>query len=337
MPTLIPATPIDTVIGVNAQLFAEAQNVPFVGSAGQALNASTMNYFFIALSVFILGGVGAWVTTKYVSPKLENDSYQIPEDMDLSDFSVKPEEERGLKAALLGCVVAGAMIYGLCVGPLAPYENELGAVVTPYMNNTVLLIVLFFAVTGIFYGAATGAYRSVTCVAKAMVSQMNSMGYILVLSFFSYQFLALLGQSGLGTYVTYLGANFLQLLGLQTIPVALLIGFVFVTAIINLLVGGLTSKWMLLGPIFIPMLYQVNPAMTPDLIAAAFRVADSSTNIITPMMSYAGVILAFMRKYKPEMTIGDQIAIMMPYSIAFMLVWTILLVTFFVTGLPMGF
>ena len=120
-------------------------------------------------------------------------------------------------------------------------------------------------------------------------------------------------------------------------PVLLLIGFVLVTASINLLVGGLTSKWMLLGPIFIPMLYQVNPEMTPEVVSAAFRVADSSTNIITPMMSYAGVILAFMRKYKPDMTIGEQIGIMMPYSIAFMVIWTIALVIFFLLGIPMGF
>ena len=205
------------------------------------------------------------------------------------------------------------------------------------MNNMVLLIALFFAITGIFYGAATGIYKSTTCVVKAMVSQMDSMGYILVLTFISYQFLALLGQSGLGVYITYLGASFLQVLGLQTFPIALLIGFVMITAIINLLVGGLISKWMLLGPIFIPMLYQVNPAMAPDLVSAAFRAANSSTNIITPMMSYAGVILAFMRKYKPGITLGDQIALMMPYSIAFMVTWIALLVVFFTTGIPMGF
>ncbi len=334
---LIPATPIDAIMGNNAQLFAEAQGVPFADAAGRALNAPTMNYFFLAISVFVLGSVGAWVTQRFVAPKLEKQAYIIPEDMDLSDFTVKPEEEKGLKAAAIGTVVALLSILGLCMGPLSAYTNDAGRVITPYMNNMVLLIVLFFAVTGIFYGASVGKFKSVTCVVKSMIKQMNTMGYILVLTFFSYQFLALLGASGLGTYVTYLGANFLQSLGLDSVPVLLLVGFVFVTAIINLLVGGLTSKWMLLGPIFIPMLYQVNPAMTPELIAAAFRVADSSTNIITPMMSYAGVILAFMRKYKPEMTIGDQIAIMMPYSIAFMLIWTVLLVVFFMFGIPMGF
>jgi aminobenzoyl-glutamate transport protein len=170
-----------------------------------------------------------------------------------------------------------------------------------------------------------------------MVAQMNTMGYVLVLTFFCYNFLGLLGYSGLGTYITYLGASFLTSLGLQEFPILLIIGFIFTTAVINLVVGGLTSKWMLLGPIFIPMLYQVNPQMTPDLVAAAFRVADSSTNIITPMMTYAGVILAFMRKYKSDLTFGDLIIMMVPYSVAFMLVWTALLIGFFAFGVPLGF
>jgi aminobenzoyl-glutamate transport protein len=149
--------------------------------------------------------------------------------------------------------------------------------------------------------------------------------------------LALLSYSGLGTYITYLGATFLQSLGLQKFPILLIVGFLLTTAVINLFVGGLTSKWMLLGPIFVPMLYQVNPNMTPDLVAAAYRVADSSTNIITPMMSYAGVILAFMRKYKPELSFGDVIAMMIPYSVAFLVSWTVLLIGFFTLGLPLGF
>ncbi|WP_240478191.1 AbgT family transporter [Vibrio neptunius] len=161
--------------------------------------------------------------------------------------------------------------------------------------------------------------------------------YMLVLTFFCYNFLALLSYSGLGTYVTYLGASTLQAMGLQQYPALMLIGFIITTALINLLVGGLTSKWMLLGPIFVPMLYQVNPNMTPDLVSAAYRIADSSTNIITPMMSYAGVVLAFMRKYKPELSFGDVIGMMVPYSLAFLTVWTGVLLIFFGFSLPLGF
>jgi aminobenzoyl-glutamate transport protein len=158
-----------------------------------------------------------------------------------------------------------------------------------------------------------------------------------VLTFFSYNVLGLLTYSGLGAYITYLGAQGLLGLGLADNPVLLLIGFILTTTLINLFVGGLTSKWLLLGPIFVPMLYQVNPQMTPDLVSAAYRVADSSTNIVTPMMAYAGIILAFMRRYRPDLTIGDMMLMMVPYSACFLVSWTVLLLAFFLFGIPLGF
>ncbi|MBY5993525.1 AbgT family transporter [Ferrimonas balearica] len=334
---LIPATPVDVIIGLNAQVFAEAQGVPFEASDGRALTPATMHYYFIFVSTFVLAGLGAWVTQRFVAPRLEKMEYQLPEGMDLSDFSVTAEEQRGLKAAFWGLLLALGLVAALAMGPLAPYVDESGRTVTPYLNNVILLIAMVFTLVGVAFGYATGKFRGLKDVVQAMVSQMNTMGYILVLTFFCYNFLGLLGYSGLGTYVTYLGASFLEALGLQQFPILLIIGFIFTTALINLFVGGLTSKWMLLGPIFVPMLYQVNPQMTPDLVAAAYRVADSSTNIITPMMSYAGVILAFMRKYKPDLSFGDLIAMMVPYSAVFLLAWTTLLVGFFALGIPLGF
>lgn len=334
---LIPATPVDVIIGLNAQVFAESQGVPFQSADGRSLTPATMHYYFIFVSTFLLVGLGSWVTIRFVEPKLVKVSYQIPDELNLSDFTISSEEKRGLKAAFWGLLVSLGVVLLLALGPLAPYVDQSGRTVTPYLNNVILLIALVFTSVGAAFGFATGRFRSLMDVVQAMVSQMNTMGYILVLTFFCYNFLGLLSYSGLGTYITYLGASFLESLGLQKFPVLLIIGFVLTTALINLFVGGLTSKWMLLGPIFVPMLYQVNPEMTPDLVAAAYRVADSSTNIITPMMAYAGVILAFMRKYKPDLSFGDLIAVMLPYSVAFLLFWTTLLVGFFVIGIPFGF
>jgi len=329
--------PIDAIIGLNAQEFAEAQGVPFTTADGVALRPATMNYWFIFTSTFVLTLTGFFVTRRFVEPRLDRQPFEVPDDIDAGEFEVSEAEHRGLRWSLLGVVVALLLIAGLALGPLAGFEDAAGDPVEPWMDNIILLIAIFFAVVGVFYGVSAGAFRSLADVVKAMVSQMNAMGYILVLTFFCYNFLGLLNYSGLGSYITYLGAESLLALGLQQFPVLLLIGFILMTAIINLFIGGLTSKWMLLGPIFIPMLYFVNPAMTPDLVSAAFRVADSSTNIITPMMVYAGVILAFMRKYRPDMGFGDLLIIMLPYSVAFLFVWTILLVAFFTLGIPLGF
>jgi aminobenzoyl-glutamate transport protein len=334
---LIPGTPIDVIIGMNAQVFAESQGVPFTTADGTPLRPATMHYWFIATSTVLLAITGAWVTRRFVEPKLNNQPFELPAEISFDEFEVTAAERKGLKAAGLGLLVAAAAIGGLALGPLGGYTDDAGNQVLPFLNNIILLISLFFVIEGVFFGFASGNFKRVADVVKAMVKQMNTMGYILVLTFFSYNFLGLLSYSGLGSYITYLGAEGLVALGLQQFPVLLLLGFILTTAIINLFIGGLTSKWMLLGPIFVPMLYFVNPAMTPDLVAAAFRVADSATNIITPMMVYSGVILAFMRKYRPGLGFGDMLLIMLPYSIAFMLVWPALLVAFFVLGIPLGF
>ena len=334
---LIPSTPIDVIIGMNAQVFAEAQGVPFTTADGAPLRPATMHYFFIATSTLVLAVTGAWVTRRFVEPKLDRQPFELPPEINLGEFELSAAERKGLKAAGWGLLLAALAIGGLSFGPLAGYTDAAGNRVLPFLNNIILLISLFFIIEGVCFGFASGHFGSVGDVVKAMVKQANTMGYILVLTFFSYNFLGLLTYSGLGSYITYLGAEGLVSLGLQRFPILLLVGFVFTTAIINLFIGGLTSKWMLLGPIFVPMLYFVNPAMTPDVVAAAFRVADSSTNIITPMMIYSGVILAFMRKYRPGLGFGDMLLVMFPYSIAFLLVWTALLVAFFAFGIPLGF
>lgn len=335
---LLPATPVDIIVGNNAKIFAEGQGIPFTNSLGQALNPATMHYYFVVTSTFLLAAIGAFVTIKIIKPRLEKESFIIPEDMNLDDFTVKPVENKALKFAGIGFLIAAICAVGLYFGPLKTFiDAETGSKVTPFMDNIILIITFLFFVPGVFYGVKVGKFKNANDVVKGMSKQMGSMGAVLVLTFFSYNFLALLSKSGLGTYITYLGGNLLKAMNLSEYPILLIIGFILITAIINLFVGGLTSKWMLLGPIFLPMLYQVNSNMTPEVVAAAYRVADSSTNIITPLMSYAGIILVFMRKYKPEYTIGDMIRLMMPYSVSFIIGWTILLLGFFAFKIPFGF
>ena len=333
---LLPATPRDVIIGNNAKIFAEGQGVPFVTQAGKAITPATMHYIFIIASTVLLSVVGYFVTDRIVKPRLEKESYVVPENIDLTDFTVKDEENKGLKWALLGLVIGAAIAYILYLGPLAPYKDENGKAIKPFMDNIILVITIMFFLPGYLFGKMTGRFKNSADVVKAMSKQMSGMGYVIVLTFFSYNFLALLSYSNLGTYITYLGAKSLELLGLSNYPILLLMGFIIITAIINLFVGGLTSKWMLLGPIFIPMLYQVNSNLTPDMVSAAYRVADSSTNIISPLMSYAGIILLFMKKYKPEYTLGNMIRLMFPYSVSFLVSWTILLIGFFTLGIPLG-
>lgn len=335
---LVPGTPIDVIMGVNAQAFAAAQGVPFVGANGQPINPATMNYYFFAASTFLLSFLGAWVTSRFVVPRMAKVPYEVPADINVGEFALTPEEKKGLRWAGLGLLASLAFYAALAFGPLATYTNpETGAEVVPYLERLVIFVAITFLVCGAAFGYASGRMKTAMDLFNGMVSQMNTMGYIIVLSFFAYNALSLFNQSGLGALMTHHGAGLLIALRLDQATIPLLVGFVLLTATVNLLIAGLTSKWLLLGPLFVPMLYAVNPNFTPDVVTAAYRVADSSTNIITPMMIYMGIILAFMRRYVPRFTLGELIIAMFPFTVVFITVWTAFLVVWVALGIPLGF
>lgn len=334
---IIPATVVDVIIGTNAQAFAESQNIPFVSYTGHALNPMTMHYYFMVASTVLLVAAGGIVTIKWIKPKFEKSSFLVPDDISTGDFKVTDKEKKALWWALAGFMLSVAIAVILAIGPLAGYTDDTGKTVTPFLDNIILIITMIFFVSGLFFGIASGKFKNTGDIVKGMSKQIGSMGYVIVLTFFCYNFLALLTYTNIGTYITYIGAQFLHAIGASDSPVLLISGFIIITAMVNLFVGGLSSKWMLLGPIFIPMLYSVNNTMTPDVVAAAYRIADSSTNIITPLMTYAGVVLMYARKYKPDFTAGNLIGMMVPYSVVFLISWTVMLFVFVFCGIPLGF
>jgi aminobenzoyl-glutamate transport protein len=307
---LVPG-PVDVIVGMNAQVFAESQGIPFTRRRYAAQPGDHELLVHPHLDLRVVGDRRLGHETLRAA---EAGAPAVRGPCRSQSVGIRGHFRRASRPACRRPGCAGCRPghrYAGASGRWRPMSMRRCAP-QPGAGNIILLISIFFVITGVFFGVAAGKFRKVWDVADAMVGQMNTMGYILVLTFFCYNFLGLLSYSGLGAYITYLGAETLMAIGLQRFPILLIIGFVITTAIINLVVGGLTSKWMLLGPIFVPMLYFVNPAMTPDLVAAAYRVADSATNIVTPMMTYAGVILAFMRKYRPGLGFGDMLLIMMP-------------------------
>ena len=194
---LIPDTPIDIIIGNNAKIFAEGQGIPFTNAARQALNPATMHYYFVVASTFVLAAIGDFVTIKIIKPRLEKESYIIPENMNLNDFIVKPVENKALKFAGLGFLIAVVCVIGLYFGPLKTFIDADGSKVTPFMDNIILIITFLFFMPGVFYGIKVGKFKIANDVVKGMSKQMESIGSVLVLIFFSYNFLALLSKSGL--------------------------------------------------------------------------------------------------------------------------------------------
>lgn len=332
---LIPATVSDVVIGNNAMIFAQNQNIPFVSMLGKPLNPITMNYYFIAVSTFLLVIVGGIINTKITEKKYG--SLNTTDIHQNESFTISKKEARALRFALLGFIISMIIVSLLAIFPLKSYVSDDGKKITPFLDNIILMATFVFFVSGAFYGFSSGKFKSSSDIISGMAKQIGSMSYVIVLTFFCYNFLALLSYTNADIFITGVGASFLQKIGLSGSPILLILAVILVTSVINLFVGGLTAKWMLLGPLLIPMLYNVNQSMTPDVVAAAYRVADSCTNTITPLMTYAGLILMYMRRYKSDFTAGNLISMMMPYSLIFLACWCILLIIFVVFKIPLGF
>jgi aminobenzoyl-glutamate transport protein len=200
------------------------------------------------------------------------------------------------------------------------------------MQMIIPLIFLFFLIPGIVYGVYAGTVHSHRDVVKGMSKSMSTMGYYLVLAFFAAQFTYAFRESNLGALTALKGAEFLRSINMPAEGTVL--GIIAITTMVNLLIGSASAKWALLAPIFVPMLMQVG--LAPELTQAAYRVGDSSTNIITPLMPYFPLVVAFAQRYVKSTGIGTMIALMLPYSLTFLTSWAVLLMLWWKLELPLG-
>lgn len=209
---------------------------------------------------------------------------------------------------------------------------QLTASAAPLMQSIVPLIFLLFIVPGIVYGYAAGTVRNHKDIVQGMSKSMSTMGYYIVLAFFAALFIAAFGQSNIGALIALKGAGALQALALP--PQVTIIGIIILTAFVNLLIGSASAKWALLAPIFVPLLMQLG--MSPELAQAAYRIGDSTTNIITPLMPYFPLVVVFAQRYVKNTGIGTLVSVMLPYTIGFFIVWVIFLLIYWALGIPLG-
>ncbi|MFO8067623.1 MAG: AbgT family transporter [Bacteroidales bacterium] len=293
-----------------------------------------VNYFFMFVSSFLIIIIGTWVTEKIVEPRLgkyEGNVAKVPIER------LTPKEKKGLKYAGYGLLLTIALL-ALTIIP----ENgilrdpETGSILrSPFFNGIIIAILLFFFIPGIIYGLFAGTVKSDKDVAKYITKSMSGMGGYIVLVFFAAQFVYFFNYSNLGIIFAINGAEGLQNIGL-TGP-SLIIAFIILSAFINMFMGSASAKWAIMAPVFIPMLMLIDPPYHPGLTQAAFRIGDSVTNIITPMMSYFALIVTFAQKYDEKYGIGTIISTMIPYTVFMTLVWTALLVLWMYLGIPLGF
>ncbi|MDQ2077953.1 AbgT family transporter [Marinimicrobium sp. ABcell2] len=288
------------------------------------------NYYFAAVSTLLLSGIGVWVTEKLVVPYLGAEN-QKPVD---SIAPLSAADRRGLWAVLAWTLVLGLLLAAGSAtegGWLRDPERP-GFLASAVLQSIVVVIALYAGIAGWLFGRVSGRYRDSRAAVQGMETSMSTMATYLVLMFFAAQFVNYFAWSQLGTIMAATGAQLLQ--GLELNPGLLLLLLVLITAVINLFVGSASAKWALLGPVFVPMLYLLG--VSPEATQMAYRIGDSSTNIITPLMPYFGVVIAFAQRYRSDFGIGTLVAMMLPYSLAFLVAWSGLLITWFWLGWPLG-
>ena len=298
------------------------------------------NFYFTTASSALIILVGWALTDLYIEPRLkatavDGDPAELP-----TQDPLQPHEKRGIGVAFAVMAAAIGLFALSLVSPESPWRGPADAegvralmvANAPVMQSIVALIFVFFLLPGIAYGVAAGTVKNHRDVVQGMSKAMSGMGYYIVMAFFCAQFIYAFGQSNLGALLAIKGANALREMGL---PLGVtLAGIVLLTASVNLLVDSASAKWALIGSIMVPMLMQLG--VSPDLTQAAYRVGDSSTNIITPLLPYFPLIVVFCRKYVKGTGIGTLVALMLPYSITLIVTWTGFLMLFWALGLPLG-
>lgn len=289
------------------------------------------NYYFLFVSTFFIAAVGTWITEKIIIPRLGEYKGNVKAE------EIKPissEEKKGLiYASVAVTVFVGIILLGIIPEGGFLRDPKTGSILkSPFLSGIVAFIFLGGVIAGLAFGIGAKTIKSDNDVVKGMSKSMETLGSYIVLVFFAAQFVAFFNWTNLGQILAVEGAMALKASGLGPIPLMIL--FIIITAVLNLFIGSASAKWAIMAPIFVPMFMLLG--YSPELVQAAYRVGDSVTNIIAPMMSYFALIIAFINKYDEKAGIGTLIATMLPYTISFFIVWTILFIVWLAFGLPLG-
>ena len=332
--------------GFSANLVLGPVDVILSGLSTEALKADpsiaqvvspAANYYFMIASVLFVTLVATFITEKVVIPNLDKAGQKDPSatlHFAQDDSVLNADELRGIKYSALA-LLAYLVLLAVAVVPesgILRNPATQSILKSPFMSGIVVVIAVGFAIAGSVYGFVTKSFQSGADWVASMEKALQGLASYLVLMFFAAQFVAWFSWSGIGPVISITGANALQ--NADSSPYVILLAFVLLTATINLFVGSMSAKWAVMAPVFVPMLALTG--ISPEITQVAYRIGDSSTNIITPLMPYFPVVIAFMQRYQPDIKLGTLIAMMLPYSIAFLMGWSVFLGAWLMLGIPLG-
>ncbi len=296
----------------------------------------TANWYLLAASVPIVAVCGTFVTERILEPRLgkwrPEEGQEVPGEGDeAATQDLTATERKGLTLANITGGVLLVLVALVSFRPGSVFRLEDGSFGPLFAAIVPLMMVLFF-IPGLVYGRVTGSVKGDKQVAQMTGGAMSDMGAYIVLAFVAAQFVAYFNWSNLGVIFAISGAEFLKNIGFTGIP--LIVTFVLVSSLINLLIGSASAKWAIMAPIFVPMLMLMG--YSPELTQAAYRIGDSYSNILTPLLPYFPLIIVFAQKYQKNLGIGTIISLMLPFAIVFAIARILMLVIWMLLGLALG-
>jgi aminobenzoyl-glutamate transport protein len=293
------------------------------------------NYYIMAASVPLVGIAGTWVTERILVPRLG--SFTPMGEMIAENNEVTPRERKALKWSMLSVLLILILVAltiipsnGLLRGAINPDTGNPS--LQPFYNSLVPIMFIIFFVAGLVYGIVSKTIKTDKDVSDMTAKSMSTMGLYIVIAFVAAQFVAYFNWSNLGSVLAVKGSDGLNAIGFTGIP--LLVAFIIIASLVNLVMGSASAKWALLAPIFVPMLMLMG--YSPEVTQAAYRIGDSYSNILTPLLPYFPLVIVFAQKYDKTAGIGTLISMMLPYAIAFMIARIPLFIVWIWLGLPLG-
>lgn len=326
-------------IGFCSGLFVSLNDIlitSFTIPAAQTLDPSfmrspAMTIFFNMLNACLQMFIITLVTKKFIEPRFPFDeSLSKDDDEEIGDL-----EKKGLKYAGFSLAIYFLLVLSLTIGKSAFLRDSSGSLVSvksPLMGGLIIIMMLAFMIPGVVFGKVTRKIKNDKDIVKMVGQSLGEMGGYIFIVFVAAQFLNLFGKSNLGIVLAIKGAEKLSQTSLSGIP--LMIMFIFLVGFINLFIGSASAKWAILSPIFIPMFMLLD--YDPSLTQIAYRIGDSSTNMISPLFPYLPLILAVCKKYDKNFGIGTLVANMIPYAVATLLGSISLLVIFVMLEFSLG-
>jgi aminobenzoyl-glutamate transport protein len=329
--------------GFSANLFPSSLDALLLGITQEAARivdpswtyTITDNYWLIIAFTFVVTAVGWVVTDRIVEPRLGVWSGHADR-REVEQAQLSRQEKAGVTWGTIWLMVpiAAVCLMALPGGALRNVEAGETAIeqLGPFFAALVAALAFAFFLAGLAYGICTGRYRNDRDAVADVNSSMSEMGAYIVLAFAAAHFIAMFNWSGLGAVMAINGAEGIKSLGLPGPLLFMLL--IVMTASINLLVGSASAKWGMLAPIFVPMFMLMG--YSPEAVTGAYRLGDSSTNIITPLMAYFPMALVFAQRYVKDFGIGSMVATMLPYSIGILIASLVLIGVWIGAGWDLG-